>query len=220
MSLIAPQPAEISVVRLTLRVVRIRSFSRSILSGPHVRSSNHVRMSPPSTGVSSGMSGGDLLDSLGSGARDPGRALGHEEQDAVVRSREVGEMDAAVPGVVEARDRRPVAGRHHLAQHLEARLHALQRPAGVRVVLGQEGEQLHGDLGDEAERALVPDHHVTDVGAGGTARDVLDPRHLASGKDRFEADDHVLDPAVERRELADAAGRHEAAHVGDRLRLR
>ena len=54
MSLIELQSADTSVVRLTLRVVRMRSFSRLILSGPQVRSLNQVSISPPSTGVHSG----------------------------------------------------------------------------------------------------------------------------------------------------------------------
>ncbi len=208
------------MVRLTLRVVRIRSSSRLILSGPQMRSSNHAAMSPLSTGRHSGVAGDDLVDPLGGRARDPGRALGHEQEHAVVLAGEVGEVDAAVLRVVEARDRRLVARHHHLAEHLEAGLHALQRPAEEDVVLGQVGEELHRHLGDEAEGALVADHDVADVGAGRPARHVLDPRHLAAGEHGLEPDDHVLDPAVERRELADAAGGDEAAHVGDRLRLR
>ena len=152
--------------------------------------------------------------------RDSGRALCHEEQHAVVRLGEVGEVQPAVARVVEPRHRRVVAAHHHLAQRLEAGLHVLQRPAEECVVLGQVGEELHRHLGDEAERALVADHDVADVGAGGAARDVLDPRHLATREDDLEPDDHVLDAAVERRELADAAGGDETAHVRDRLRLR
>ena len=87
-------------------------------------------------------------------------------------------------------------------------------------MLGLEAEQLHGDLGDEAQRTLVADHHVPDVGAGGAPRDVLDPGDGAVREHRLQPDDHVLDPAVERRELADRAGRDQSAHLGERLGLR
>ena len=133
---------------------------------------------------------------------------------------EVREVELAVLEVVQAGDRRLEAGDHHLAQHLEALLHVLQRPAEEDVVLGQVREQLHRHLGDVAEGALVADHDVADVGAGGAARHVLDARHLAAGEHDLAADDHVLDAAVERGELADAAGGDEAAHRRDRLALR
>ena len=61
---------------------------------------------------------------------------------------------------------------------------------------------------------------MSDVGSGGATRHILDPRHLAAGEHDFEPDHHVLDAAVQGRELADAAGRHETSHLCDRLRLR
>jgi hypothetical protein len=129
-------------------------------------------------------------------------------------------VELAVLVVVEAGDRGLEPRHHHLAQRLEATLHGRQRPAEEHVVLGLVREQLDRDLGDVAERAFVADHDVADVGAGGAARDVLDPAHPAAGEHGLASDDHVLDAAVERRELADAAGRDEPAHRRDRLRLR
>ena len=219
MALIELQSAEISVVRLTLRVVRIRSSSRATLSGPHTRSSNHSRMSCGATGTHSGVPGDDLADPVSGRLRDPGVPLRHEQQDALVGPGEVREVELSVLEVVEPGDRRLEPGHHHLAQRLEAALHRRQRPAEEHVVLGLVREQLHRDLGDVAERTLVADHDVADVGAGGAARDVLDAAHLPTGEDHLAADDHVLDAAVERGELADAAGRDEPSHRCDRLRL-
>ena len=54
MSLTVLQSAEISVVRLTLRVVRMRSSSAVIFSGPQTRSSNQVAIRPLSTCLHSG----------------------------------------------------------------------------------------------------------------------------------------------------------------------
>ena len=162
----------------------------------------------------------DRLDAVGGRLGDAGRALGHEQQHAVVLGGEVREVEAGVARVVDPRHRRLVAVDHDLAQHREAGRHVLERPAEERVVLGEVREQLDGHLADEAERALVADHDVTDVGAGGAARHVLDARDLAAGEHGLEADDHVLDAAVQRRELADAARGDEAAHVGHRLGLR
>ena len=105
------------------------------------------------------------------------------------------------------------------SQRLEALAHVLQRVADEGIVLGQPGKQLHRDLGDVAKGAFVADHDVTDIRADRAARHVLDPGHGAVREDGFQPDDHVLDAAVERRELADAARRDQAAHLRDRLRL-
>jgi len=88
------------------------------------------------------------------------------------------------------------------------------------VVLRLVLEHLDRDLGDDAERALVADHHVADVRAGRAARHGLDATDRAAGEDRLEPDDHVLDRTVERRELPDRTGRDEAAVLGERLGLR
>ena len=61
---------------------------------------------------------------------------------------------------------------------------------------------------------------MANVGTGSPAGHVLDARHLPAREDDLASDDHVLDPAVEGGELADAARRDKAAHGGDRLGLR
>ena len=133
-------------------------------------------------------------------------------------SARIGSNVGAVPRVVEADHRRPVAADHDLPQ--------VRKPSpcfvGVAqepVVLREVWEELDRDFSDEAERALVADHDVADVGSGRPPGHVLDAG-AAVGKHRLQAHDHVLDAAVEGRELADAARRHPTAHVGERLGLR
>ena len=208
------------MVRLTLRVWRMRSSSAVILLG------SPAEVVEPGLDVGAvdrralGVLRDDPGDALGRRPGDRGRPLRHEEEDAVVLGGEVREVDAGVARVVDPRHRRLVAAHHDVAQDLEADLDVFERPAEERVVLGEVREELHGHFGDEAQGALVADDDVADVRAGRASRDVLDARHLAAGEDGLEADDHVLDAAVQRRELADAARRDEAAHVGHRLGLR
>lgn len=49
--------------------------------------------------------------------------------------------------------------------------------------------------------------------------DVLYPADRPVGEHRLEPDDHVLDPAIKRRELPGRAGRGETPHLGERLGL-
>lgn len=88
------------------------------------------------------------------------------------------------------------------------------------VVLRLVLEDLHRDLGDVAQGALVADDDVPDVRAGRAARDVLDTADGAVGEDRLQAHDHVLDRPVQGGELADRARRDEPAHLCERLGLR
>ena len=163
------------------------------------------------------MTGHDLFDTGRSGLRDPRVTFRQKQQNTIIGCGEVGEVQLAIFRVIQPSHRRLVARNHDLAQHLETLLHVLQRPAEEDVVLGHVGEQLDRHLGDETQRALVADDDVADVGAGGSAGDVLDSRYLSTRENDLTADDHVLDAAIQCRELADRAGGHQAAHAGDRL---
>ena len=100
-----------------------------VLGGDLLRSPDEVvepgRDQAAVDGPALGIAGDDLGDARRRRLRDPGRALGHEQQHAVVRLGEVGEVQPAVARVVEPRHRRVVAAHHHLAQRLEAGLHVL-----------------------------------------------------------------------------------------------
>ena len=60
---------------------------------------------------------------------------------------------------------------------------------------------------------------MTDVRACGPAGHVLDAGDRPAREDAFQADDQVLDAAVQGGELADRPGRDQPAHLGERLGL-
>ena len=151
----------------------------------------------------------------------PGRALGHEQQHAVVGGGEMREVQAGVAGVVDARHRRLVAVHHDVAQRLEARPSC---PSSVQ----PRNALFSGKYGKSLTVTSVMKHRAPSLPmttwrmSGPAARrgTFLMRVTRAVGEDRLEADDHVLDAAVQRGELADAARRHEAAQVGHGLGLR
>ena len=58
---------------------------------------------------------------------------------------------------------------------------------------------------------------MPDVRARGPARHVLDAGDRPAGEDGLQADDQILDAAVQGGELADRPGRDQPAHLGERL---
>ena len=127
---------------------------------------------------------------------------------------EVGEMLVGVLLGVDATHRGTKAVGHDLTDGRDAGVHVVDEEPPVLVVLRPVAVQLDRDLGDEAQRTLVADDDVPDIGPDGPAGHVLDPTDRAVGEHRLEPDDHVLDAAVERRQLPGRTRGGEAAHLG------
>ena len=162
----------------------------------------------------------DLGNTVGGRLRHTGGTLGRKDQHALLGGERVEAVLGTVLGVIQTGDRGLVPGSHDVAQDLEPRLHLVETPPQEVVVVRVKGEELDRHLGDVGEGALVADQDVADVGAAGSTGHVLDAHDLARRQDRLETHHHVLDAAVERRELADRTSGDETAVHGDRLRLR
>ena len=103
---------------------------------------------------------------------------------------------------------------HDVTDDRDAVVHVVDEEPTWLDVLRPVLEELDGHLGYEAEGALVADDDVADVGARRSTGDVLDPADRAVGEDRLEADDHVLDAAIKRRQLPGRTGGGQTAHLG------
>src|SRR5262245_30234159 len=146
--------------------------------------------------------GEELLNRLGRGVGDALRALGYEHDD-VLALVEVGEVLPGIPGRVDPAPRGPESRRDQLADSGDSVRDVADQEAEVPIVLRLVAEELDRHFSDEAQRALAADNDVADVRARGPSGHVLDAGDLPPGKDAFQADDHILDAAVQGGELAD-----------------
>ena len=160
----------------------------------------------------------EVLDGLRRGIGDAFRAL-RDEHDDVFPLVEPGEVLPGVLGRVDPAHRGAVSRGDQLADSRDAIREGVNQEAEVPVVLRLVAEELDRHLGDEAQRAFAADGDVTDVRACGPAGHVLDAGNCPVREDAFQADDHVLDAAVQGGELADRPGRDQSAHLGEWLGL-
>ena len=120
-----------------------------------------------------------------------------------------GEVDAGLGLVGEPDDGRAGAGLHDGAQRVGAGGEVGERP---RLVAGGLRHRVYPNAhaGDDPEHALRADHQLAQVRACRRLRRTAEIEH-ARRRDRAQAADHVVEPAVTRRVLAGRPRRGEPA---------
>ncbi|GDU78450.1 hypothetical protein ExPUPEC79_00841 [Escherichia coli] len=129
----------------------------------------------------------------------------------------MGEVLGAIFSIIQTSNRRTIPFHHDFTQDVEAGFHLFQDIAVEEIVFRRKFEDFHCDFSDIAQCTFVADDDMTNVRASRATWHVFNACDGAICQHRFQTNDHILDCAVECGKLPDTAGRHQAAHLRQRL---